>query len=125
MPIIEIRALPPRDPSRIPGMLREAAVSGAKAFNVPEAKVWATFEEIRAGWMAEGGASADHPGRETHPPLVLVRALSGRTLEMKKAFLAAVCDAIGRGFEIPATHVWCHYVEMEKPEVWTNQAFYG
>lgn len=125
MPIVEIRGLPPRDPSRIPAMLREAAVEGAKAFGIPEHKVWATYEEIRPNWLAEGGKSAEHPGEATHPPLVLVRALSGRTKEMKHAFLTAVCTAIGRGLGIPSTNVWVQFVEMEKSEVWHNGTFYG
>lgn len=123
MPIIEIRGLPPRDPARIPEMLREAAVAGARAFNIPESKVWATFEEIRSGWMAEGGSSADHPGHETHPPLVLVRAIKGRTPEMVNAFMSAVSDAIGRGLGIPSANVWMQFVEMEKSSIWHANKF--
>ena len=82
------------------------------------------FEDL-VGWMAEGGKSADHPGIETHPPLVLVRAITGRTPEMKSAFLKAVCEAIGRGFEIPPTNVWVQFVEMEKPEIWHQQKVFG
>lgn len=125
MPIVEIRALSPRDPERVPAMLREAAVEGAKAFGIPEFSVWATFEEIRSGWMTEGGKTEEHPGEGTHPPLVLVRAIRGRTPEMKHAFLTAVCAAIGRGLDIPPTNVWVQFVEMEKPEIWHNGAFYG
>lgn len=125
MPIVEIRALPPRDPSRIPAMLREAAIEGARAFGIPESRVWATFEEIPSGWMAEGGTTADHPGEDTHPPLVLVRAIRGRTPEVKQAFLAAISAAIGRGLGIPPENVWVQFVEMEKPQIWHNGAFYG
>lgn len=123
MPIVEIRGLPPKDPGRIPAMLREAAVAGARAFNIPETKVWATYEEIRSGWMAEGNTCADHPGIETHPPLVLIRALPGRTPEMIETFMRGVCEAISKGLEIPATNIWCQYVLMEKNQIWHNGKF--
>jgi phenylpyruvate tautomerase PptA (4-oxalocrotonate tautomerase family) len=125
MPIIEIRSLPPADKERIGPMLREACTDGAKAFGCPAGNVWATFEEVRPGWYAEGDTVAGAPGEGTHPPLVLVRALKGRTPEMKKAFLDAVSRAIGRGLGIPPGNVWIHMLEMERSDVWMNGAFHG
>ena len=125
MPIIEIRSLPPKDPAKVPAMLREAAKGGARAFGIPEKQCWALWSEVAPSHYAEGDALAQHPSAESHPPLVLIRALRGRTQEMKAAFLTAVSEAIGKGLGIPATAVWIHFVEMEKAEIWHNGKFYG
>jgi phenylpyruvate tautomerase PptA (4-oxalocrotonate tautomerase family) len=125
MPVVEIRSLPPRDPGKIPAMLREAAVEGAKAFNIPPEKVWATFEEIPTRWYAEGDKVSISPGEGTHPPLVLIRAIRGRTVEMKEAFNRAVCQAIAKGLDVSPENVWIHFVEMEKTEVWHALKFHG
>jgi phenylpyruvate tautomerase PptA (4-oxalocrotonate tautomerase family) len=125
MPIIEIRSLPPRDASRVPAMLREICTEGAKALQCPEKSLWAMFDEVKPGWYAEGDSVADAPGEKTFPPLVTVRMLEGRTRELKTAFLKVVSDAIGRGIGVPPENVWIHVLEMKKPDVWANRAFYG
>ena len=125
MPIVEIRSLPPKDPTKIPEMLKRCAVDGARAFAIPESKVWALFEEVRPGWYVEGSAEAPHPGDSTHPPLVLVRALSGRDMHKKTSFMKAICKAIGEGLSIPPSNVWIHLIEMEKSHVWHDGAFAG
>lgn len=125
MPIIEIRSLPPRDPAKVPAMLREVCTEGARALKVPEKALWALFDEVKPGWYAEGDTSADAPGENTHPPLVTVRMLAGRTREMKTALLTAVTEAVARGVGVPPNNVWIEIQEMQKSDVWLNRAFYG
>ena len=123
MPIIIVYSLPPPDPGRIEPMLQEACTGAAHAINKPPQAVWALFQQINPGQYVEGRTPAASPQQETHPPIVTIRLLTGRSPATKRAVAEAVAAAVATGLSVPPENVWIHFLEMEPTDVWSVGRF--
>jgi len=118
MPIIFIKSLPPANLGTIPEMISEIRASGAKALRCPESNVWVVFQPVQPAYYVQADDPAIYPNDKTHPPLILVKAQSGRSMADKEAFVRAVATAVAHGLSISSKNVWIHYEEMQPQDIW-------
>ena len=74
MPIVSIDALPPHDSGAIPQMMVAIQNAGAKALNCEPNNIWVMFRPTQHGHYLRDN--------DPFPPVVTVRAQSGRTAEL-------------------------------------------
>lgn len=125
MPIVMIHSLPPADSTTIPRMLADIRDSGAQALRCPTNNIWVMFQELPASHYLQGDVPAQHPQEKSHPPVVIIKANAGRSLEDRKAFVEEVAAAVGRGMSVSSKQVWIHYQEMRLQDVWFNGDWAG
>jgi phenylpyruvate tautomerase PptA (4-oxalocrotonate tautomerase family) len=119
MPIVEIHATPLHH-GTAGIMLRNASVEGARALGCPPSNVWSLFLEVTPNHYYCGGDPAPMEPEKSHPPLVYIRLLTGRTRELKTAFANAVATAVGIAYGLEPSAVWIHFQEIERSEVYTG-----
>ena len=107
MPIIMIHSHVPKNPNDLAPMLTQIQDSGAKALNCPLNNVWVMFQPIHP----------EHYDRSL-PPVVIIKAHTGRTPQMKEEFVKSVAANVGRGLSIEPEKIWIHYQETEPKDVW-------
>jgi hypothetical protein len=78
MPLLQIKALPQKDPSKISQALKETCVAIARAYGCEESNVWATWEEIQPGFYVEGRQGADLQLPNSHPPIAELHCFEGK-----------------------------------------------
>jgi hypothetical protein len=112
LPILEVVALPQEPPVDVPAVLGELCGAVAAAADCPERQVFATWRTIPDGHYVEGRVDAATQPRDTHPPLVRLQALRGRSPETIRAMLAAAAQVLGSSLEIDQANVFIHYEEL-------------
>jgi phenylpyruvate tautomerase PptA (4-oxalocrotonate tautomerase family) len=125
MPLVNILSLPPSDPRVIEPLLAEIRDRGALAFHCAPENIWVTFQALPSGHYVQGDSRAEHPDGQTHPPLVILRAQTGRSAAQRDGLVRAIGDALARAFQIPAAQVWIHYQEMNPADVWFQGSWAG
>lgn len=125
MPIAIVHSLPPPNRAVIPRMLENITQAGARAAGCDPDQFWAVFQEIRPGEYYEGDLSSEEPGSGTHPPIVVLRALAGRTPAVRLAVCQALARVIGDALSIPPENVWIHWQEMQPSDVFAGGRFHG
>lgn len=121
MPMITVHSLPVKDPSTITPMLREICTAGGRALGRPARALRAFYVEIDPGHYVEG--EAETPDHTSHPPVVFVRLLKGRTQDLKQAFAEAITTAVSRATGVPHENVWIHFQDMEPDDLWRERRF--
>ncbi len=102
MPIVMIHSSRPT--GSVSNMLAEVRDSGAQALGCGPENVWVTHQETPTGT----------------PPFVLVKALAGRSPEIRAAFARATTEAVARGLATSPKGIWLHFEEMRPHDVWTG-----
>ena len=125
MPLVTILSLPPADSGVISRMIADVRDTGAHTLRCPPSNIWVIFQPVLPGYYVQGSESAALPQEKTHPPVVVIRAQTGRSPEEREAFVIAVADAVGRGLSVPSKNVWIHYQEMKPQDVWFEGRWAG
>lgn len=118
MPIIIINSLAPNNPSIIKQMNLEVRELGAKALRTPKNNVWVIFQPLMPDFYLYGEEPTTSSGKIIHPVIVIIKAQSGRTQNIRDAFIKIITESIARSFSIPTHNVWVHYQEMKPQDVW-------
>ena len=118
MPIVNISSLPPPDSKAIPRMIADVQRAGAQALNCELSNIWVMFQPVQPGQYLKDGDP-------TPPPVVIVKAQSGRTHQQKEAFVGAIAVVIAEGLSVPSKKVWIHYQEMAPQDVWFEGRWAG
>ena len=116
MPILTINSLPPSDAALIARMLAEVREAGARALDCPPANIWVIFQPVPPESYLVGTES---------PPVVIIKAQAGRSMQQRDAFVKAVSDAVAKGLSVAAGEVWIHYQEMSPADVWFGGRWAG
>lgn len=77
MPIVNVKALPQKDPTLISKALKNTCVAIAKFYGCDACHVWATWEEIKPNRYLEGEIAVEIQPAGTHPPMVQLTCLEG------------------------------------------------
>ena len=120
MPIIHIHSVAPARTEAITPMLKQTCIEGARALACAPSNVWAIFNQLAPEHYTVGDRAATDREPGTHPAIVTVQALAGRTLETKTEFLRAITRTIGSGLGISPENIFVHYVEMNHADVWSK-----
>jgi hypothetical protein len=116
MPILQIRGLPQKNPVRIQQALKKATAAIAAAYGCPPNQVWATWQEIRAGWYVEGATAAMQQTAGTHPPIAELICFEGKPQDVIEKTLAAAAQAISEGLGL-GKNVFVGYQELKSGQV--------
>jgi hypothetical protein len=117
MPVLEVRALPQDPPVDVPAVLGRLCSAVAHAAGCPERQVWATWHTLPDGAYVEGRNDAERQPHETHPPLVRVLALAGRSPENVAAVLQAAGSSLAGSLGLEPGNVFVHYDEIPSGRV--------
>jgi phenylpyruvate tautomerase PptA (4-oxalocrotonate tautomerase family) len=90
MPILHVRALPQKDPSRVGLALKQTCLAIAKFYDCDPSQVWATFDEIRPGCYVEGDSAPLAQPSDTHPPIAQLTCFKGTPPEKVEELLGRV-----------------------------------
>ena len=77
MPILKVRALKQEDPDKITKALKKTCLEIAKVYECKPDQVWATWEEIKAGFYVEGDIEKEVQPKQTHPPIAELLCFEG------------------------------------------------
>jgi phenylpyruvate tautomerase PptA (4-oxalocrotonate tautomerase family) len=120
MPVVRIRALPQAEGTDEAGVAAAVARELAELLAEPEDRSWVIWDTIEPGRYAEGSTAPETQPRSTHPPLVTVSALSGRTPDLIERMLEQVANTLTRELGLQAGNVYATYEEIRRGRVYTN-----
>ena len=107
MPIVTVEALEPSHPNSISDMIKEIRNFGAEALQSKPDNIWVIFHSLNPSHAA-------YP----HPPVVIVKAQSGRTKEQRTAFVKIISEAVGKALSQSSENIWVHFQEMSPQDIW-------
>lgn len=96
MPILQVRALPQKDPSKIKTALKETCVAIAEVYGCQPHHVWATWEEIKPGYYVEGQSEANKQPENTHPPICRLICFEGKNSEEIEKVLETASSTLSK-----------------------------
>ena len=108
MPILHVKALPQKDPTKINHALKKTCLAIAECYKCDPHQVWATWEEIQPGWYVEGDKDFNVQPKETHPPIAQLTCFEGSTDEQIEEILkvasSTLSESLGLGDNIFMTY---------------------
>jgi hypothetical protein len=116
MPILHIRALPQKDPSRVQPALKKTCVAIAEAYGCKSEQVWATWEEIKSGLYVEGENPADTQPSDSHPPVAQLTCFEGKSAVEIENILTAAASTLSESLGIP-NNIFMTYHEAKSRQV--------
>lgn len=112
MPIVEIQAPPQEDHVEIPAVLARVCKDLAAVVGCPERQVWATWRTLPEGHFLEADVSAVRQPPDSHPPMVRILAMEGRSPETIAKMLESVAASLAAALPIEADNVFAVYEEL-------------
>ncbi|MCB0356818.1 MAG: hypothetical protein KDD40_07410 [Bdellovibrionales bacterium] len=116
MQILEVKALPQKDPTRIKSALKKTAVAISEVYGCKPEQVWATWEEIRPGWYVEGENEVNVQPKDTHPPIAQLTCFEGRNGEQIEELLKVAAKVLSESLGIPE-NIFMTYHEAKSGQV--------
>ena len=120
MPLIEIKALPPRSEGAAARAVKNAACELAKVFGLPPEKIRAVFFELKPGHYAEGADAPESAQLGTHPPFVTITCFEGRPPELVEKAIRAVADNVCRDLGLSPGNAFVTYNAVAKGRLFVN-----
>jgi phenylpyruvate tautomerase PptA (4-oxalocrotonate tautomerase family) len=118
MPIVHIQA-PPQDPLvDVRAVMARVCKDLAAAVGCPERQVWATWTTLPEGSYLEADVAAARQPHDTHPPLVRVLAMEGRSPEMIAKMLECVAGSLAATLPMDPDNVFAVYEELHAGRVY-------
>ena len=121
MPVLQIKALPQQDPSRVQPALKATCTAVAEVYGCAPEQVWATWETIQPGLYLEGRTAADIQPTDTHPPIATLTCFEGRSPEEIERLLAIAGKTLSEALGIPGT-IFMEYREAKSGRVIAGDA---
>ncbi|MEQ1877854.1 MAG: hypothetical protein ABL958_14525 [Bdellovibrionia bacterium] len=112
MPLLQVKALPQNDPTKIQPALKAACAAVAKAYGCETSNVWANWVDIKPGHYVEGDHAAFMQPEKHHPPIAELICFEGKSQEVIEACLLAFSGALTEGLGIP-DNIFLTYTEAK------------
>jgi phenylpyruvate tautomerase PptA (4-oxalocrotonate tautomerase family) len=112
MPVIQVKALPPRPGTDVTEAMRRISSGLAESLDVPANHVWITWETIPPWHYVEGSRAAAIQPEGTHPPLVRVQMFEGRSAEEIERVLSLIADLVAEHLGLERGNVFVRYEEL-------------
>ncbi|MBI3550968.1 MAG: hypothetical protein HY077_00495 [Elusimicrobia bacterium] len=122
MPLIEIKALPPRHAADASRTLKNAACELAKVLGVPPEKVRAVWTQLAPGHYAEGADAPEKAQLGTHPPVVHITCFEGRPPELVEKAIECVADNVCRDLLLAPGNAFVTYTEVRAGRLFVSGA---
>ena len=116
MPILQIRALPQKDPSQVQDAMKATCVVIAEVYGCASEQVWATWETIEPGLYVEGETAADEQPAASHPPIARLVCFEGKSSEAIERLLSTAADTLSKALGMPG-NIFMEYHEAKSGRV--------
>ena len=117
MPVIQIHALTPSEAERVDMCLSAAIEAVSEALRCPPSAVWAQFVPVAA--MHTGQRPRRYIG---HCPVVIVRAMPGRSNTQVRAAMTGLAAGISAALDLPLDDIWVQWQTLEPGRVFSGGA---
>lgn len=108
MPILNVRALPQKDPKKIKPALKKTCVAIAEVYGCKPSQVWGTWQELEPGFYVEGENEVEIQPVLTHPPIAQLTCFEGSSKEKVEKLLevaaATLTEELGLSGKIFITY---------------------
>jgi phenylpyruvate tautomerase PptA (4-oxalocrotonate tautomerase family) len=112
MPLVMIYSPTPADSKLIKNLISNVQTEGAKALGCDSSNVWVLFQNVSSDSYIQGSDPSDNS------PLIIIKAQTGRSKEIRTALAAAVTAVVGRALDVSPRKIWVQYQEMNPQDVW-------
>ena len=116
MPILNIKALPQKDNSRVELALKKTCLVIADCYGCKPEHVWATWEELKPGFYVEGNSSVEVQPKNTHPPIATLTCFEGKSPEKIEELLLIASKTLSKELGIEG-NIFMTYHEAKSGEV--------
>ncbi len=116
MPVLQVKALPQADPTRIPDALTATCAAIAEVYGCAPRQVWATWETIEPGLYVEGDVAAEVQPPDSHPPIATLTCFEGRDPAEIEALLTTAARTLGEALGMPG-NIFMDYREAASGRV--------
>jgi len=120
MPILRITALPQRPDIDVTAAMQRTCLALADTMGLPSDQVWGTWTPLSPSAYAVGDIVPDVQPHSTHPPLVDLMALEGRSADLRAQMLECVGSVLSAELGLQVGNVYVRYVEMQKTMVYSG-----
>ena len=110
MPVLQIKALPQKDPSRVQAAMKATCRAIAEVYPCTTQQVWATWETIEPGHYVEGDTAADEQPMGSHPPIARLVCFEGKSPQEIEQILTVAAKALAGSLGIPG-NIFMDYYE--------------
>ena len=116
MPILEVKALPQKNPEKISNALKKTCKEIAEFYQCDLSKVWATWQELKPGFYIEGEEAPHEQPESTHPPLVTLTCFEGLSPEKIEYLLELTSKTLTKELSL-GENMFILYKEAKSGEV--------
>jgi phenylpyruvate tautomerase PptA (4-oxalocrotonate tautomerase family) len=116
MPILHVKALPQKDPSKVKTALKKTCLAIAEVYGCQPQHVWATWEEIQPGFYIEGENNPETQPAETHPPIAQLLCFEGKNPTEIEEVLTVAASTLSQYLELNG-NVFITYHEARSGQV--------
>ncbi|MFC1746064.1 hypothetical protein ACFL35_18875 [Candidatus Riflebacteria bacterium] len=113
MPVIQIKSLPITKEVEVGQIIQKICTNVATLLEIAPKRVRITWEIIDSNCYVEGEKLALAQPDDTHPPIVNVIMLEGRSLELIQKVLIQVATDISDSLKINSGNVFITYTEAQ------------
>jgi hypothetical protein len=128
VPVVQVTALRQRVGVDIDAVSRAIVVAVSRELGDEPSGTWVTWQTLPPGAYREGDAEGEAPLEQpvaTHPPIVRVLALEGRTPELVARVLSAIAGTIVRELGLEPGNAFVVWDELGAGRVHTGGALPG
>lgn len=116
MPILQIKALPQKDESKITPALKKTCKAIAECYQCEPKHVWATWEELKSEFYVEGEKSAAIQPDDTHPPMASLTCFEGKSPEQIEKLLKITSNTLSKELGL-GDNIFITYHEAKSGQV--------
>lgn len=116
MPILQIKALPQKDQTKVTPALKKTAKAISEAYNCSPEQVWVTWTELSSGHYVEGTTDSDQQPDSTHPPICELLCFEGKSSEEIEDILSKAAKTLSKELGIP-NNIFMTYREAKSGQV--------
>jgi hypothetical protein len=116
MPILHIKSLPQKDPSKVAPALKKTILAISEFVGCDAKHVWATWEVLGAGQYLEGSCDALEQPKSTHPPICELTCFEGSTDSEIEKLLEITAGTLSRELGIEG-NIFMIYKEAKSGKV--------
>lgn len=120
MPVIEIAALPQPPGVDVTAAMEAVTAAVSEILGTPRHGTWVTWRTIEPDRYIEGDEKASYQPRDTHPPLVTIRAFQGRDPAAIERTIEAVATTLAEALSLEPGAGFVIYDEIPAGRVYTG-----
>ena len=116
MPVLQIKGLPPSDPSQVQEAMKATCAAIARSYGCALKQVWAIWENIEPGFYVEGDEAAEAQPPNSHPPIAKLICFEGKDPEAIEKLLTTTARTLSTALGMP-NNIFMEYHEAKSGQI--------